>query len=92
MLSGNSWEASEWDRGYEAGRKAGLEEALKGKPASLQNLAFDTGAVAERERIRANILSRVTDLNCCTKRDNCNEFARLIDSYIEEWLDGENND
>ena len=62
-------------------RKFTLEEV-----AALEQSAIS----AERERIRQNILTRVTDLNYCTKRDNCNEFARLIDSYIEEWLDGEN--
>ena len=47
----NLWLKPDWDRGYEAGRQAALEELGKAKPASLQNLAFDTGVVAERTRI-----------------------------------------
>ena len=55
----------------------------------LWEAGLEAGKKRERERIRQNILTRVTDLNYCTKRDNCSEFARLIESYIEEWLDGE---
>ena len=46
----------------------------------------------ERERIRANILDRVQDLSTCHKNDNCKEFGAYIESYIEEWLDGEANE
>lgn len=43
---------------------------------------------SERERIRANIIDRVQDLSACTKNDNCEELGALIASYIEEWIDG----
>lgn len=54
------------------------------------NVLIQTALEQERNRIQANILSRVSDLNACSKRDNCNELARLIESYIPEWLEGEN--
>lgn len=44
---------------------------------------------AERERIRANIIDRVQDLTSCHKNDNCQEFGALIASYVEEWIDEE---
>jgi hypothetical protein len=47
------------------------------------------GRLIENEEIRINILSRVIDLASCNKNDNCAEFADLIESYIDEWLDGE---
>ena len=47
------------------------------------------GADRERERIRSKVLERVSDLRECTKTDTCSETARLIESYIPEWLDGE---
>lgn len=40
----------------------------------------------EQDRIITNIMSRVTDLRFCGKNDNCQEFADLIESYIEEWV------
>lgn len=43
----------------------------------------------ERERIITNINSRVLDLRACTKNDNCQELAMLIESYIPEWTDTE---
>lgn len=43
----------------------------------------------ERERIRANIIDRVRDLSSCHKDDNCQELGALIASYIEEWIDEE---
>jgi hypothetical protein len=57
----NLWLKPDWDRGYEAGRQAALEELGKAKPASLQNLAFDTGVVAERTRI-IKLLEQETDI------------------------------
>lgn len=45
------------------------------------------GADRERERIIKNIKSRVDDLRSCYKNDNCQEFATLIESYIEEWTE-----
>jgi len=69
-------------------REEHLRELVR-QGQALRQEDIDLGAKRERERIRANILTRVTDLNCCTKRDNCNELARLIESYIKEWLDGE---
>jgi hypothetical protein len=42
--------------------------------------------VAERERIKINIMDRVTDLKTCGKNDDCWEFGDLIESYIEEWI------
>ena len=44
---------------------------------------------AERERITKNIESRISDLRACTKQDNCQELANLIESYIQEWTEGE---
>lgn len=49
----------------------------------------ETSTYLERERIRANIIDRVQDLTSCNKTDNCQEFGELIASYIEEWIDGE---
>lgn len=45
--------------------------------------------VAEQERIKSNIMSRVVDLQTCSKNDNCAEFAMLIESYIDEWMETE---
>lgn len=59
-------------------------------PSKEQEIWFQAGVTGERERIRANIISRVSDLNACSKRDNCKELARLIESYIPEWLEEEN--
>jgi hypothetical protein len=73
----NLWLKPDWDRGYEAGRQAALEELGKAKPASLQNLAFDTGVVAERTRI-IKLLEQETDI--------IYEFA-----YAIELIKGENN-
>lgn len=47
------------------------------------------GGALERERIRVKILERVLELKQCHKKDDCKETARLIESYIPEWLDGE---
>ena len=47
--------------------------------------AFGIGVRTERERIIKNIQSRISDLRACSKKDNCVEFAALIDSYISEW-------
>lgn len=49
----------------------------------------ELGAEAERERIVKNIRSRINDLKACTKADNCNELAELMESYIPEWIEGE---
>ncbi len=46
---------------------------------------FQAGVEYERERIIKNIQERVNDLRSCHKDDNCQEFARLIESFIEEW-------
>ena len=43
----------------------------------------------ERKRIIKNIKSRVGDLRSCHKNDSCQELATLIESYIEEWTEGE---
>ena len=42
---------------------------------------------AERNRIIKNIHSRIEDLQACGKNDNCQELARLIESYIPEWTE-----
>jgi hypothetical protein len=55
-------------------------------------LAFEDGVNWERARVKANIADRIGDLNACSKRDNCNELARLIESYIPEWLEEKTND
>ena len=52
-----------------------LEEAIK------------IGEHRERERIIRNIQERVSDLRSCSKRDNCHEVARLIESYISDWTE-----
>lgn len=59
-----------------------------------QEFTAYTGIIAdakreERERIRTNIIDRVRDLSSCHKADNCQELGALIASYIEEWIDGE---
>jgi hypothetical protein len=41
------------------------------------------------ERIIKNIKSRISDLRACSKQDNCQEFASLIETYIPEWIEGE---
>lgn len=46
--------------------------------------------IAERStkhHIRTKIEARVAELQECQKNDNCQEFASLIESYIDEWLD-----
>lgn len=52
-------------------------------------IAFLDGVETERERIVQNIRERVADLRACSKRDNCQEFATLIESYIQEWTEVE---
>jgi len=52
------------------------------------NLGYQAGTLDERERINKNIKDRVDDLRHCGKADNCQEFANLIESYIEEWTNG----
>jgi len=52
------------------------------------NLGYQAGTLDERERITKNIKDRVDDLRHCGKADNCQEFANLIESYIEEWTNG----
>lgn len=49
---------------------------------------LDEVKAQEHERIRLNIIDRVSDLRSCTKNDNCQEFSELIASYIEEWIGG----
>ena len=41
-----------------------------------------------KTRIRLNILDRVAELRACGERDSCAEFAELIESYVDEWLEG----
>lgn len=53
-----------------------------------ESALVEWGKQVERERIRLNILDRVSDLRSCTKNDNCQEFGGLIASYIDEWIDG----
>ena len=57
-----------------------------------QEALIEWGKKIERERIRLNILDRVSDLRSCIKNDNCQELGTLIFSYIEEWLDTEQDD
>jgi hypothetical protein len=44
-----------------------------------------------KERITLNIMDRVTDLKTCGKDDNCYEFGDLIESYIKEWMNEDEN-
>lgn len=55
----------------------------------LENAAAENAVNLTKERIKAKIMDRVTDLKSCGKNDNCWEFGDLIESYIEEWLDEE---
>ena len=50
-------------------------------------LSYQIGIEAERERIVKRICERISDLKACHKNDNCQEFASLIESYIEEWTE-----
>ena len=52
-----------------------------------ESALVEWGKQVERERIRLNILDRVSELRSCTKNDNCQEFGEFIASYIEEWID-----
>jgi hypothetical protein len=68
------------------------EEALNALIESGMGLRRDDielGRKLERERIIKNIESRISDLRACSKKDNCQELARLIKSYIPEWTEGE---
>ena len=85
-----------WDRGYQAGVvDFAVEGTLnpyrqgEGSENSNSQPTAETHIYLERERIRANIIDRVQDLSSCNKNDNCQEFGALIASYIEEWIDGE---
>lgn len=40
----------------------------------------------ERERIKQEIMSRVTDLKSCGSNDNCEEIAELLLDWMPEWL------
>jgi 16S rRNA C1402 N4-methylase RsmH len=56
---------------------------------SFQELeeALRIGEHRERERIVSKIQERVAELRACSKVDNCQELARLIESYIPEWTE-----
>ena len=67
-----------------------LDEFLEddeGMPSDDWEWGHAFGKNAERERITRNIRDRVADLRSCCKDDNCQEFASLIESYIEEWTE-----
>ena len=49
---------------------------------------IEIAKLEEQERIVTNIKSRISDLRACSKNDNCQEFASLIESYIDEWTEG----
>lgn len=49
------------------------------------NLGYQAGTLDERERIVKNIKEHIEDLRTCSKKDSCQEFADLIESYVEEW-------
>jgi hypothetical protein len=50
---------------------------------------WQAGRDYERDRIIKRIQERVGELRSCHKSDNCQEFASLIESYIEEWTEGQ---
>lgn len=68
----------------------GKAELLREQFDRWLEITLQKTQIAERERIIANILERVRDLRSCTKNDNCNELGELINSYIPEWTEGEN--
>lgn len=55
--------------------------------SSLTSIAYGTGALIENIKIMRNIKNRINELRACTKQDNCQEFATLIESYIPEWAE-----
>ena len=66
-----------------------LNDLIATNAINAFNSGVQTGITQERERIIKNIQSRISDLRACGKRDNCQELARLIMSYIPEWTEGE---
>lgn len=62
-------------RGYNLGYSDGLNHG------KLEGMDEATGIIIK------NIKSRISDLRACTKNDNCQEFAALIESYIPEWTE-----
>jgi hypothetical protein len=56
-------------------------------PTSVFYQGVEEGKRQQSHLIRLEMLERVKDLRCCTKRDTCNEVANLIESYIPEWVE-----
>lgn len=42
-----------------------------------------------KRRTIDRINEQVSDLRLCTKNDSCQEFAILLESYIEDWMSDE---
>ena len=64
---------------------ANIRDWLGNLPEPGKEHEFIVGMV--KTRIRYNILDRVAELRACGERDSCAEFAELIESYIDEWLE-----
>ena len=62
-------------------------EALIEAGMELRRDDIELGKKLERKRIIENIKERIGDLRACNKRDNCQELAGLIESYIPEWTE-----
>ena len=58
-------------------------------PTSAFYQGVEEGKRQQSHLIRLEMLERVKDLRCCTKTDNCQEVANLIESYISDWVEPE---
>ena len=84
----NSWDGTSWDKGYEAGRKAGLEEAHRYQHQCNADLATraklrEEGRELEQERILAmkkKIINCVIDYGLTPEKYEriCNDIDALI--------------